>query len=82
MVGQFFSNPEVRPKSGTVAKCLLSHSNQGCGAGAQAILDGRSLKFGFPFNRHSLLGKRVLRIIQWFLVFNGPNRPGAGAKNF
>ena len=27
-------------------------------------------------------GKRVVQIIQWFLVFNGPNRSGVGAKNF
>jgi len=49
-------------------------SNQGCGATAQAILDGwsRSLKFGFRFHRRSLWGKRVLQIIQWFLVFGGP----------
>jgi len=27
----------------------------------------RSVKFGFPFNRHSLCGKRVVQIIQWCL---------------
>ena len=40
----------------------------------------RSLKLGFPFNSHSLWGKRVFQIIQRFLVFIGPNRSGAGAK--
>jgi len=25
----------------------------------------------------NLLGKRVVQILQWFLVFNGPNRSGA-----
>ena len=29
----------------------------------------RSVKFGFPFNRNGLWSKRVLQIIQWFLVF-------------
>jgi len=43
----------------------------------------RSLKFEFPFNRHILCSKPVVQIMQWFLVFNfGPNRSGAGAKNF
>jgi len=49
----------------------------GCGAGAQAILDGWSQKIQmvepepeFPFNKHSLLGKQVIQIMQWFLVFN------------
>jgi len=49
---------------------------QGCGDGAQGILDGcsrnqifsdgggRSLKFGFPFNTRSLLGKRFVQIKQ------------------
>jgi len=32
--------------------------------------------------RHSLWGKRVVQIKRWFLVFNGPNRSGAGAKRF
>jgi len=49
---------------------------QGCGAGAQAILDGRSkqifrwwsrsLKFEFRF-------KRVIQIIPSFFLFFGPN---------
>jgi len=42
----------------------------------------RSLKFEFPFNRHSLWNKPMVQIIQWFLVSNGPNRFGIGAKNF
>jgi len=42
----------------------------------------RSLKFGFPFNGHGLWSEPIVQIIQWFLVFNGPNRSGAGAKNF
>ena len=29
----------------------------------------RSLKFGFRFHRHSLLGKQEVQTIQWFLVF-------------
>ena len=59
-------------------------SNQGCGSGAQAILDGwsRSQKFGFPFHRHSLSGKRVINItmifgFQWTKLFSE-----TGAKNF
>jgi len=32
--------------------------------------------------RHSLWGKRVVQIKQCFLVFNRPNRSGAGAKRF
>jgi len=36
-----------------------------------------SRNFGFWFHRHRLWGKRI---VQWFLVFNGPNR--GGAKNF
>jgi len=37
---------------------------QGYGAGDQEILDGwrRSLEFGFPFNSHSSLGKRVVQV--------------------
>ena len=41
----------------------------------------RSLNLDFR-STNSLLGKRVVQIIQWFLVFHGPNRSGAGAKNF
>jgi len=52
------------------------------GAGASDVWMVRpELKFGFWFHRHDLLGKRVVRIIQWFLVFNEPNRPVAVAKN-
>jgi len=29
----------------------------------------RRLKFGYPFNRHSLLGKGVLQIIQCLFCF-------------
>ena len=67
---------------------------QGCGVGAQAILEAwswcntfrwgsQSLKFGFQYQRRRLWVKRVVQIIQLFLVFNGPNRSGAGsgAKN-
>ena len=41
----------------------------------------RSLKFGFPFNTHSLWSKPVVQIMQWVLVLNGTNRFGAGARN-
>ena len=41
-----------------------------------------SLKFWFLFHRQNLWGKRVVQIMQWILVFNGPNRSGAGAKKF
>jgi len=64
---------------------IYSSSNQGCGAGAQAILTSwsRSLEFGFRFHRHSLWGKRVIQIItMFFFWFFGPNCSGAGAKNF
>jgi len=33
------------------------------------------------FHRNSLLNNRVLEISQWFLVFNGRNRSGAGSKD-
>jgi len=35
-----------------------------------------------PVPQTYLWGKRLVQIIQWFLVFNGPNRSGAdsGAK--
>jgi len=39
------------------------------------------MKVGFRFHRHSLWGKRVVQIIQYFLGINGPNCFGAGAKN-
>jgi len=42
----------------------------------------RSLKFEFPFNRHTLWSKPIVQIIQCFLVFNRPNHSGVGAKNF
>ena len=41
----------------------------------------RSLKFEFPFNRH-ILYSEIVRMMQGFLVFNGPNGSGAGANNF
>jgi len=34
----------------------------------------RSLNFEFLFDRHSFWSKPIVQIIQWFLVFNGPNR--------
>jgi len=53
------------------------------GAGSKKNLWwSRSLKFGFRFHRHILWSKRVVPLLQWFLVFNGPNRSGAGAKKF
>ena len=54
--------------------------DQGCGAGAQAVLDdcgpqtftlwswSRNRKFGFRFHSHSLWGKPVVQIIQQFSV--------------
>ena len=42
----------------------------------------RSLELGFRFHRHSLWRYRVVRILTWFLIFNGPNRRGHGAKHF
>jgi len=63
-------------------------SNQGCGAGARRRSQkfewwSRSLKFEFPFNRHILYSKPVVKIMRRFLIFNGPKRSGAaGAKNF
>jgi len=42
----------------------------------------QSLKFEFPFNRNILYSKPIVQIMQWFLVFNGPNRSGARRKNF
>ena len=42
----------------------------------------RNLKFEFLFNRHSLWSKPIVQIIQWFLVFNGPNRSWAGSNKF
>jgi len=42
----------------------------------------RSLKYEFLFNRHSLWSKQLVQITQCLLVFIGPNRSGAGAKNF
>jgi len=52
-------------------------------AGAKKIQMVEPLpKIWVPFNKHSLLGKRVVQIKQLFLVFNGLNRTGAGAKNF
>jgi len=35
----------------------------------------------FSFNRHILWSKPIVQVIQWFLVFNGPNHSGTGAKN-
>jgi len=59
---------------------LWSPSNFGM-AGAKNFRWWRqSLKFGFRFHRHSLWGKGVVQMIQWFSVFNGPNNSGAGAK--
>jgi len=29
-----------------------------------------------------MFGKRVVQIMQWFLVFNGPNRSGARTKKY
>jgi len=40
----------------------------------------RSLKFDFPFNRHSLWSKPIVQIIKWFLVFTGPNLSGPEPK--
>jgi len=34
-----------------------------------------------PVPQTLLVGKHVLQILEWFLVFNGPNCPGAGAKH-
>jgi len=69
-------------------------TQQGCDAGAEAILDewldpepktfrwwSRSLKFGFQSHRYSLWDKRVMQIIQMFFRFFGPNCSGAGDKN-
>jgi len=42
----------------------------------------RSLKFEVPCNSHSLLGKRIVQIIQRLSVSNGRNRSGTAAKNF
>jgi len=40
------------------------------------------LKFGFRFHRNSLRGKRVVQIMQCFILFFGQNWSGAGAKSF
>jgi len=47
------------------------NTQQGCGSGAEAILDAwsRSLKFGSWMHRDSLWGKRVMQIIQCFFIF-------------
>ena len=55
------------------------------GAGAKKIewwSRSRSLNFEFLFNRHSFWNKPIVKIIQWFLFFNGPNRSSTGAKTF
>jgi len=79
-------------------------TQQGCGVGVEAIFNGwsrgptsfrwwsRSLERGFLIHRDSLLGKRVIQIIQcFFLIFWtklfcrwSQKLPdvGAGAKNF
>jgi len=56
-------------------------TQQGCEAGAEAILDewldpepktfrwwSRSLKFGFQIHRYSFWDKRVMQIIQFFFL--------------
>lgn len=40
-----------------------------------------SRKFEIPSTRHSSCNKPMVQTMQWFSVFNGPNRSGAGAKN-
>jgi len=53
------------------------------GVGAKiCLMVEPSLKLGFQFNRHSLCGKQVVPRLQWFLVFDGPNRSEAVAKIF
>jgi len=67
---------------------------QGYGAGAQTTLDGRRrsqrlldvgagpLNFGSGSKDIFCGASELMQVMQWFLVFNGPNCAGTGTKNF
>ena len=71
-------NPDWKICEKTEPESLINvgSSRQDYGAGRKS----RSRKFGFRFHRQSLWAKRFAPISQAFLVFNGQNSSGSGAK--
>jgi len=71
--------------SGTLIRIPSTFDGCSCSPRSKTFIWwSRSLKFGFRFHSPTSWGKRVVQIIQWFSVFNGPNHSGprAGAKIF